>query len=61
MRTMLLATHKKRHPAAIAVRLVAAGLVIGLFMIAIASAVSATAARGGHLFPDLKVGFNIRW
>lgn len=58
---MLQATPKKRQPAAIAVRFVIAGFVFALFMVGIVSAVSATGTRGGHLFPDLKIGFNIRW
>ncbi|WP_156585776.1 MULTISPECIES: hypothetical protein [unclassified Ensifer] len=43
------------------VRFVFAGIVFGVLMVGIASAISATGKRGGHLFPDLKIGFNIRW
>ncbi|CAN7668008.1 MULTISPECIES: hypothetical protein [Ensifer] len=58
---MLQATQKKRQPAAMTVRFVFAGIVFGVLMVGIASAISATGKRGGHLFPDLKIGFNIRW
>ncbi|MGH6808323.1 MAG: hypothetical protein ACREEJ_16015 [Ensifer adhaerens] len=58
---MLQATQKKRQPAAIAVRYVVTGVVVALFIVGVASAVSATGTRSGHLFPDLKIGFNIRW
>lgn len=57
------ATQKKRQPVAmaIAMRLVATGMVLVLLTFAIVSAVSATRPCGGHLFPNLKIGFNIRW
>lgn len=55
------ARQKKRQPFAIAMRLVATGMVLVLLTFAIVSAVSATRPRGGHLFPNLKIGFNIRW
>ncbi|OCP15580.1 MULTISPECIES: hypothetical protein [unclassified Ensifer] len=58
---MLQATQKKRQPAGTTVRIVVVGIVFALFLVGIASAVSATGTRGGHLFPDLKMGFNIRW
>lgn len=55
------ATQKKRQAVAIAMRLVAAGMVLVLLTFAIVSAVSATRPRGGNLLPNLKIGFNIRW
>lgn len=55
------ATLKKRPPVAIAVRLVASGMVLVLLIFGIAAAFSAIGPRRAHLFPDLKVGFNIRW
>lgn len=58
---MMQATQKRHQLAVIAVRLVAVGIVVGLLLGGIASAVSATSSRGDHLFPDLKIGFNIRW
>ncbi|RDL47193.1 hypothetical protein BLJAPNOD_06033 [Ensifer sp. M14] len=58
---MLQATPKKRRPAAMTARFMVAVIVIGLFTAGIASAVSARTPRGGHRFPDLKIGLNIRW
>ncbi|WP_457580045.1 hypothetical protein [Ensifer canadensis] len=58
---MLQATPKTRQPAGITVRFAVASIVFGVLLVAIAFAFSSTGKRGGYLFPDLKVGFNIRW
>lgn len=55
------ATQKKRRAAVTAVRRVVVGLAFAVFVVGVASAVSAAGARGGDLFPDLKIGLNIRW
>ncbi|WP_312365931.1 hypothetical protein [Ensifer sp.] len=58
---MMQATQTKRRAAVTAVRRVVVGLAFAVFVVGVASAVSAARARGGDLFPDLKIGLNIRW
>lgn len=54
-------TQKKRQTAVMTVRLVAAGILLALFSFGIVPAVSAAGPWGLQAFPNLKIGFNIRW